>query len=218
MRRDEAKEKIVKVLVQDVCDSEDVSVYPIIGIGGLGKTTLTQMAFNDERVECLFEPKIWVYVSQDFDVKTMIKAVIRSASGEVSQDLDLGSLQRTLQDKLSGKRYLIVLDDVWNDDQEKQVNLKYLLPSGSKGASIVVTTRLETIASIMGTILSHHLLFLSDEDCWMLFRQRAFGHGNAERPNLVAIGKEIVKKRRGVPLAAGPRRFSQRVLQLKRKN
>ncbi|CAL5436172.1 unnamed protein product [Camellia sinensis] len=216
--RDEDKEKIVKVLVQDVCDSEDVSMYPIIGIGGLGKTTLEQITFNDERVERLFEPKIWVYVSQDFDVKTMIKAVIRSASGEVSQDLDLGSLQRTLQDKLSGKRYLIVLDDVWNDDQEKRVNLKYLQASGSKGASIVVTTRLETISSIMGTILSHHLLFLSDEDCWMLFRQRAFGHGNAEHPNLVAIGKEIVKKRRGVPLAAGPRRFSQRVLQLKRKN
>ncbi|KAL7188019.1 hypothetical protein ACSBR1_037959 [Camellia fascicularis] len=169
--RDEDKEKIVKVLVEDVCDSEDVSVYPIIGIGGLGKTTLAQMVFNDARVERHFEPKIWVYVSQDFDVKTMIKAVIRSASGEVSQDLDLGSLQRTLQDKLNGKRYLIVLDDVWNDDQEKWVNLKYLLACGSKGASIVVTTRLETVASIVGTIPSHHLSFLSDEDCWMLFRQ-----------------------------------------------
>ncbi|GMQ04052.1 hypothetical protein CsSME_00049615 [Camellia sinensis var. sinensis] len=168
--RDEDKEKIVKVLVEDVCDSEDVSVYPIIGIGGLGKTTLAQMVFNDERVERHFEPKIWVYVSQDFDVKTMIKAIIRSASGEVSQDLDLGSLHKTLQDKLNGKRYLIVLDDVRNDDQKKWVNLKYLLACGSKGASIVVTTRLETVASIMGTIPSHHLSFLSDEDCWMLFR------------------------------------------------
>ncbi|GMP34898.1 hypothetical protein CsSME_00007579 [Camellia sinensis var. sinensis] len=103
--RDEDKEKIVKFLVEDVCDIEDVSVYPILGIGGLGKTTLAQMAFNDERVKPHFDPKIWVYVSQDFDVKRAIKATIESANEKTCEAVDLDSLQRKLRDMLNGKRY-----------------------------------------------------------------------------------------------------------------
>ncbi|CAL5436170.1 unnamed protein product [Camellia sinensis] len=200
--RDEDRDKIVKFLVEDVCDSEHVSVFPILGIGGLGKTTLAQMAFNDERVEHHFDLKIWVYVSQDFDVKRVIKATIESANGYASEAVDLDSLQRKLRNMLNGKRYLIVLDDVWDEDPEKWDALKYSLACGSKGASVIVTTRIEKVASIMGTISPHRLSILSEKDCWLLFRQRAFGRGNEEHPNLVAIGKEIVKKCGGVPLAA----------------
>ncbi|KAL7187993.1 hypothetical protein ACSBR1_037935 [Camellia fascicularis] len=200
--RDEDRDKIVKFLVEDVCDSEDVSVYPILGIGGLGKTTLAQMAFNDERVKHHFDLKIWVYVSQDFDVKRVIKATIESANGKECETVDLDSLQRRLRDMLSGKRYLIVLDDVWDEDPDKWDALKYSLACGSKGASVIITTRIEKVASIMGTISPHRLSILSEKDCWSLFRQRAFGRGNEENPNLVVIGKEIVKKCGGVPLAA----------------
>ncbi|XP_028116203.1 putative disease resistance protein RGA3 [Camellia sinensis] len=200
--RDEDKEKIVKFLVKDVYDSEDVSVYPILGIGGLGKTTLAQMAFNDERVKPHFDSKIWVYVSQDFDVKRVIKATIESANEKACEAVDLDSLQRKLRDMLNGKRYLIVLDDVWDEDPDKWDAFKYSLACGSKGASVIVTTRVDKVASIMGTISPHRLSVLSKEDCWLLFRQRAFGLGNEERPKVVAIGKEIVKKCGGVPLAA----------------
>ena len=103
---------------------------------------------------------------------------------------------------LNGKRYLIVLDDVWDEDPDKWDAFKYSLACGSKGASVIVTTRVDKVASIMGTISPHLLSVLSKEDCWLLFRQRAFGLGNEERPNFVAIGKEIVKKCGGVPLAA----------------
>ncbi|XP_028120840.1 putative disease resistance protein RGA3 [Camellia sinensis] len=200
--REEDKEKIVKMLVENICDCQDVSVYPIIGMGGLGKTTLAQMVFNDERVECHFELKIWVYVSQDFDVKRVIKAIIESVSERTCEASNLDSLQKKLREMLNGKRYLLVLDDVWDEDQDNWDGLKYLLACGSKGASIIVTTRVAKVASIMGTVPAHHLSFLSEEDCWLLFKQRAFGHGNEEHPNLVAIGKEIVKKCGGVPLAA----------------
>ncbi|CAL5436204.1 unnamed protein product [Camellia sinensis] len=200
--RDEDRDKIVKFLVEDVCDSEDVSVYPILGIGGLGKTTLAQMAFDDERVKHHYDLKIWVYVSQDFDVKRVIKATIESADGKECEAVDLDSLQRRLRNMLNGKRYLIVLDDVWDEDPDKWDALKYSLACGSKGASVIITTRIEKVASIMGTISPHRLSILSEKDCWLLFRQRAFGRGNEEYPNLVAIGKEIVKKCGGVPLAA----------------
>ncbi|CAL5391386.1 unnamed protein product [Camellia sinensis] len=200
--REEDKEKIVKMLVENICDCQDVSVYPIIGMGGLGKTTLAQMVFNDERVECHFEPKIWVYVCQDFNVKRVIKAIIQSVSERTCEASNLDSLQKKLRETLNGKRYLLVLDDVWDEDQDNWDGLKNLLACGSKGASIIVTTRVAKVASIMGTVPAHHLSFLSEEDCWLLFKQRAFGQGNEEHPNLVAIGKEIVKKCGGVPLAA----------------
>ncbi|CAL5379096.1 unnamed protein product [Camellia sinensis] len=138
----------------------------------------------------------------DFNVKSVIKTIIGSISGKACETLDLDSLQKNLREMLDGKRYLLVLDDAWDEDQEKWDGLKYLLACGSKGTSIIVTTHLEKVASIMGTIPPHHLPCLSEDDCWMLFRQRAFGLRNEERPNLVAIGKEIVKKCGGVPLAA----------------
>ncbi|XP_057478306.1 putative disease resistance protein RGA4 [Actinidia eriantha] len=160
------------------------------------------MVFIDERVKRHFDPKVWVFVSQDFDVKRVIKATIESASGKSCEDLALDALQRKLEEMLNMKRYLIVLDDVWNEDQEKWDRLKYALACGSKGASIIATTRLKKVASIVRTMPPHHLPFLSEDECWLLFRQRAFGDGNEEHPNLVAIGKEIVKKCGGVPLAA----------------
>ncbi|XP_028083691.1 putative disease resistance protein RGA3 [Camellia sinensis] len=160
------------------------------------------MAFNDERVKPHFDSKIWVYVSQDFDVKRVIKATIESANEKACEAVDLDSLQRKLRDMLHGKRYLIVLDDVWYEDPDKWDAFKYSLACGSKGASVIVTTRVDKVASIMGTISPHRLSVLSKEDCWLLFRQRAFGLGNEERPNVVAVGKEIVKKCGGVPLAA----------------
>ncbi|KAL7122676.1 hypothetical protein ACP275_01G058400 [Erythranthe tilingii] len=98
--------------------------------------------------------------------------------------------------------YLLVLDDVWNDDQEKWSELRNVLACGRSGSSIIVTTRLKKVADIMGTLPPHYLKGLSDEHCWMLMRERAFGQEKEKYPNLEAIGKQIVNKCAGVPLAA----------------
>ncbi|KAA8525113.1 hypothetical protein F0562_007023 [Nyssa sinensis] len=99
--REEDKEKIVEKLVEGVSDCECVSVYPIIGMGGLGKTTLAQLVFNDEKVIGHFDPRIWVCVSENFNVKRVIKAILESASGNGWEDLDLDPLQRRLQDRFT---------------------------------------------------------------------------------------------------------------------
>ncbi|KAH0741415.1 hypothetical protein KY290_034458 [Solanum tuberosum] len=116
-------------------------------------------------------------------------------------DMSLAPLQMKLQELLNGKRYLLVLDDVWNEDQGKWANLRQVLKVGASGSSVLTTTRLEKVGSIMGTLQPFRLSNLSQADCWLLFTQRAFGHQGIN-PNLVAIGKEIVKKSGGVPLAA----------------
>ncbi|CAJ2646948.1 unnamed protein product [Trifolium pratense] len=199
--RDEDVEKIADFLVGPAADSDDLSVYPIVGLGGLGKTTLAQSIFNHDRVVKHFELRSWVCVSEDFSLKRMTKSIIESISGHACEDLELDPLQRKLHDLLYRKKYLLVLDDVWDEEQENWQKLKSILACGGKGASVIVTTRLLKVATIMGTMTPYELSMLSDNDCWELFKQRAFGANEEELTELVVIGKEIVQKCGGVPLA-----------------
>jgi len=114
----------IKVLLEDSLKREEVFVYPIIGMGELGNTMLAQIAFNDERMKIHFSPRLWVYVFEDFNHKRVIKSTIKSISGGSYQVSDLDSAKRKL---LNGKRYLIVLDDVWDEDKKKWDKLKYTL-------------------------------------------------------------------------------------------
>ncbi|XP_020216607.1 putative disease resistance protein RGA3 isoform X2 [Cajanus cajan] len=201
--RKEDTKKIVNILTSDVdaFPSENLSVYPIVGLGGLGKTTLAQLIFNHEKVVNHFELRIWVCVSEDFSLNRMTKAIIEATSGLTCGNLNLEPLQRKLQDQLRGKRYLLVLDDVWDDKPDNWQKLERVLSCGAKGTSILVTTRLSKVATIMGTMPPHELSTLSEDDGWELFKHQAFGPKEEEQVELVVIGKEIVKKCGGVPLA-----------------
>ncbi|KAL8504856.1 hypothetical protein ACS0TY_016151 [Phlomoides rotata] len=200
--RDEEKERIVDILVKEVKDCESLSVLPIIGVGGLGKTTLAQFVFNDQTVSQHFDTKVWVCVSDDFDLKAILKAIIESATGQRSDLENLDSLQRRVRQELNQKRYLLILDDVWNENQEDWVRLESILACGSIGASVIVTTRLKKVADIVRTLPALCLTMLAEEQCWLLFKLRAFGKENDQHPNLEIIGRRIVKKCGGVPLAA----------------
>ncbi|KAM3741737.1 hypothetical protein ACB098_07G019500 [Castanea mollissima] len=202
--RDEEKEKIIEVLLTNVSNDQDnLAIYAVWGMGGLGKTTLAQLVYNDVRVENHFELRIWVCVSDDFHIRRLVKAIIESLDGSACSLSELDPLQQCLQEKLRGRRFLIVLDDVWNENHEEWDRLKHSLMCGMKGSMVIVTTRIETIARMMATVLPiHHIGFLSDDDSWSLFKGRAFGKGRVEmKTELESIGKEIVKKCGGVPLA-----------------
>ncbi|XP_017975186.1 PREDICTED: putative disease resistance protein RGA3 isoform X1 [Theobroma cacao] len=200
--READQEKIVTLLLSSA-DQRDVSVLPVVGMGGLGKTTLAKLVYNDERVQEHFECRIWVCVSEDFDVKRLMKAIIESMTGNRCDLQETESIHRRVQELIRGLRFLLVLDDVWNDDQEKWDRLKNSVRHGSVGSKILVTTRSEKVALVTGTFAPYHLEGLSDEDCWLLFEHRAFKSGRPEESSsFIAIGKEIAKKCRGVPLAA----------------
>ncbi|KAL4614023.1 hypothetical protein ACB092_07G025400 [Castanea dentata] len=202
--RDEEKEKIIEVLLTNVSDDQDnLAIYAVWGMGGLGKTTLAQLVYNDVRVEKHFEKRIWVCVSDDFQIIRLVRAIIESIDGSGCNLSELDPLQQHLQEKLRGRRFLLVLDDVWNENHEKWDCLKHMLTCGAKGSMLIVTTRIETIARMMATLHPiHRMGCLSEDDSWSLFKGRAFGMGRVEeKSELESIGKEIVKKCGGVPLA-----------------
>jgi len=207
--REDDKEKIIKFLLTQAKDS-DLSIYPVSGLGGLGKTTLLQSVYNDVTVSSNFKTKVWVCVSENFSVNRILCSIIEFITDKKYDDLNLNARQKKVQELLQGKRYLVVLDDVWNQNeqlesgltQDRWNKLKSVLSCGSKGSSILVSTRDEVVATITGTWETHRLSGLSDDECWLLFKQYAFGHNREESTKLVKIGKEIVKKCNGLPLAA----------------
>ncbi|XP_058106803.1 putative disease resistance protein RGA3 [Magnolia sinica] len=203
--RDDDKNEILRMLLNETSDvvNEVPTVISIFGMGGLGKTTLAQLAYNDDEVKRHFNVKMWVCVSDDFDVKRITKLMIESATKSPSNLEGLDPLQSCLCEILHGKRFLLVLDDVWSNDSEKWDKLRVPFQAGAPGSRIIVTTRSEDVAWMMGSSYIHKLLALSDEECWSLFNRRALEHRSAEeRLELEAIGREIVKKCGGVPLAA----------------
>ncbi|XP_034898934.1 disease resistance protein RGA2 isoform X1 [Populus alba] len=201
--RDEDKERIINLLVAPfkVVDAHPL-VLPIVGMGGLGKTSLAKSVCDAENVKSHFELKMEACVSDDFSLKQVIQKIIKSATGEGCADLNEGELIQKLEDIMKGKKYLLLLDDVWDEDARKWMLLKPLLSKGAGGSKIIVTTRIQRVAEIMGTVTAYNLSLLGQEDCLSLFYKCAFKEGQMELyPNLVGIGKEIVAKCKQVPLA-----------------
>ncbi|XP_050259698.1 putative disease resistance protein RGA4 [Quercus robur] len=198
--REKDKQAIIDLLL-DFDVEDNVSFISIVGIGGLGKTTLAQYVFNDEKVRTNFELKIWVCVSDVFDIKKIVEMIIGSTTGRKPENLDMDPLQNELRETLCQKKYLLILDDVWNEDSENWYNLKILLMGGAKGSKVVITTRSNKVVEITSTS-SYFLEGLSRDQSWSLLKKMAFKKGQETiNSNLKAIGMDIVEKCRGVPLA-----------------
>ncbi|KAL2348832.1 hypothetical protein Fmac_002832 [Flemingia macrophylla] len=197
--RDKDREQIVEFLVEYSSNNQDLSIYAIVGMGGLAKTTLAKQVFNDDRVSKHFDLTIWVFVSNDFNTKKILQSIIEFITGQNLNLSTLEAMRKKIQEVLQTKRCLLVLDDVWNENEEKWKELKGVLQCAR--GTILVTTRLEQVASIMEPCHVHHLIELSDSDSWSLFKHHAFRHDREEREELVVIGKYIVRKCVGSPLA-----------------
>ncbi|XP_056165101.1 putative disease resistance protein RGA4 isoform X1 [Syzygium oleosum] len=196
--RDVDKQKIIEILMRP--DDKNLSVIPIVGIGGMGKTTLAKLVYNDDSVKEQFELRLWVCVPEDFDFKKTIDEIIK-ATGQSLSNLNSQQSQTFLRDTIKDKKFLLVLDDVWSNDRSRWEELKALLTEGASESKIIVTTRFTEVASIMGTHPTHNLKGLYHEDSMALFKKWAFNQKEKQsRSDLLDIGNDIVKKCQGVPL------------------
>ncbi|KAK9938612.1 hypothetical protein M0R45_015340 [Rubus argutus] len=201
--RDEDKETIVKLLLADDLTGNKTSVVPIVGMGGIGKTTLAQLVYNDDRVKQHFDHQSWFCVSEEFDVIKITQTIYRSITRENCNIIDLDMLQVKLKTTLAGKKFIFVLDDVWNVNYMEWDLLTRPFVDGGHGSKIIITTRNEGVACTTGTLQSRHLMELSEEDCWLLFAKHASKDpsGIAD-PCFEGIGRQIAQKCKGLPLAA----------------
>lgn len=204
--RDDDKERILHMLLSDEFDEEDdASVIPIIGMPGLGKTTLAQLLFNEERVKEHFESRMWVCVTVDYDLPRILKGMIEFHSKMEQSTSSISLLETRLLEFLTGQRFLLVLDDVWNEDYRKWEPLQQLLKQGHKGSRVLVTSRTARVSQIMGIRSPYLLEYLPEDQCWSIFKRITFNQGNfssrMQQQNLEAIGREIVGKCKGLPLA-----------------
>ncbi|XP_026417432.1 putative disease resistance protein RGA1 [Papaver somniferum] len=183
---------------------EKISVISIVGMGGLGKTTLAQLVYKDNSIERSFEPRAWVCISDNFDIFLILKNIIESFTETKCDVSSVDLLVRKFHETIRGKKYLLVLDDLWNENAEDWEKLKGFLSGGAQGSKILVTTRKENVASIVrGTIPPYNLTTLSNRECWFIIKNRAFSPGGAvETLAMSNIGEEISRKCAGLPLAA----------------
>ena len=171
--RDKDKEAIMKLVLEDNSD---------VGMGGVGKTTLARSVYNDGTL------KAWICVSDIFDIVKVTKTMLEKITQKPCKLSDLNLIQLYLLEKLKGKKFLIVLDDVWIEDCDCWSSLTKPFLSGIRGSKVLVTTRNESVAAgvPLHTVEVYHLKQLSDEDCWLVFASHAFppSEGSHNRESL----------------------------------
>ncbi|KAJ9158839.1 hypothetical protein P3X46_024384 [Hevea brasiliensis] len=202
--RDEDKRKIIDLISSIEASDVKVGVIPIVGMGGVGKTTLARLVYNDELSQQNFHLKAWVCVSDEFDILRITKSILESITLQSCDLKELNQVQLQLHQWLAGKKFLIVLDDIWNNNFDDWNTLCSPLVYGAPGSTVIVTTRDMSIARMMKTIQSYNLNCISNEDCWSLFLDHAFHSRSVPvaDPNLQVIREKVINKCCGLPLAA----------------
>ncbi|KAK4371498.1 hypothetical protein RND71_010973 [Anisodus tanguticus] len=198
--RDIDRDIVVEMLLKSGNEA-NLFVFPVVGVGGIGKTTLAKLVYSDPRIVSHFQLRLWVRVSPVFKVEKVLEQIVNSVREDFYEKLDVNELQNLVCEALYENKYLIVLDDVWNEDPVKWDELKKLLTVGACGSKILVTTRNEAVASVMGTVPAYCLKGLLSEDCLTLLLRKAFEQGQEVLyPNLIGIASDIVQKCEGNPL------------------
>ncbi|XP_039116763.1 disease resistance protein RGA2-like isoform X2 [Dioscorea cayenensis subsp. rotundata] len=203
-RNDEIQQLIKFLTEPNVNNGSNVSVVPIVGMGGIGKTTLAQFVFHNREIKNHFDEKAWIYVSNHFDrcriTKEMLQVINPNVQRCITSNLDF--LERELQRHLTGKNFLLVLDDIWSN--EWQWLLVPLQSSQAHVIKIIVTCR---DPMVLRSTDERNKIILKDidhQEYWSLFLNHAFAENNPDNysQKLHDIGRCIVKKLMGSPLAA----------------
>ncbi|PON74251.1 NB-ARC domain containing protein [Parasponia andersonii] len=210
--REKEKEKILHLLVSDD-DQESIPVLPIVGVAGLGKTTLAQLVCNDEMVRNHFDLRMWVHVSEYLDFYLILNKVIQSANDSTDhtspEDLrnvvnNIEKVMMYFDEEISTKRFLLVLDDMSmkeNCKEDWEDFKRYLTAAAKRGSRIIVTTRDPVVARMTGTMETCELSGLNEDLSWSLFE--SFFPVDVQQMlsnvQISEVGKKIVNKCGGNP-------------------
>ncbi|KAL7612146.1 hypothetical protein Lser_V15G05678 [Lactuca serriola] len=199
--RDDEKQRIVELLTESRKE-EELTILPIVGMGGIGKTALAKLVYNDEKIEQYFDVRKWLCVSVKVSIVKLLEMIYESVAGKEPQLHTKVYLIDSLKELLGSKRYLLVLDDVWVEERQywEDFRKEMLYVNSQNGSGILITTRKLAIGTHDMIRDSCNLEGLSNDECWSIFRGRAFVPGKSPPPELEAIGREIVKKCCGLPL------------------
>ncbi|CAN1245925.1 Putative disease resistance protein RGA4 [Linum grandiflorum] len=201
------REEEIKILKEKLLHvSDGVQSISIQGTGGFGKTTLAKLLYNDEAVKSVFDKnRIWVCVSDTFDPSVVAGIIIKQLSGNDPNSNTLSSMFKQIHDDIEGKRFLLILDDVWEGNHTKWQELQYAISSGSPGSKLLVTTRKGEVSRALSCIEDDVILIgkVPDDVCEAIFTQVAFHGWNAmDKERVEGLCKDAVGKCDGSPLAA----------------
>ncbi|KAL5177979.1 Disease resistance protein RPM1 [Glycine soja] len=186
---------------------EKLTVVSVVGMGGSGKTTLAKKVFD--KVQTHFTRHVWITVSQSYTIEGLLLKFLEAEKGKDSSQsvystMDKASLIHEVRNHLSCNRYVVVFDDVWNENFWEE--MKFALVDVENGSRIIITTRHREVAESCRTsslVQVHELQPLTDDKSFELFCKTAFRSeldGHCPH-NLKGISTEIVKKCEGLPLA-----------------
>ncbi|KAL2543869.1 putative disease resistance RPP8-like protein 4 [Forsythia ovata] len=186
--------EIKKLLTKPHSELEVVSIF---GMGGLGKTTLAKLTYNDSLIANHFDVRAWIVGSQEY--REVLNGLLNSLGGtnHESGEESIEKLAENVSKILKDKRYLIVMDDVWVIEQLTRV--KSLFPDNNNGSRIILTTRIFEVAKRASHLCPpHHMAFLDVEASWNLLHEMVFGEERCP-PELQEIGHMIMRMCEGLP-------------------
>ncbi|XP_051123381.1 putative late blight resistance protein homolog R1B-23 [Andrographis paniculata] len=171
-----------------------LEILPIVGMGGIGKTTLAKSLYDDSFVVDHFDLRIWLTISQEYSAEQILKVGLEGNAGENEHLNELGT---RFYQKLFGRRYLIVMDDMWSTGPWDE--LRRYFPDNEDGSRILLTTRLSNMAASLCSHDPYRLTFLDENESWSLLCQNAFSP-NGCPGHLEKLAQKIAKCCRGLPL------------------
>lgn len=193
-------EHLNQIRIALASDDSCLRVVPIVGMGGIGKTTLATNVFRDPYIIEYFDIHAWVRVSQEYREREMILALLEQIESNhiKREELSAEELGNLVYKTLFGRRYLIVLDDMW--DIQAWDELRWFLPDNNNGSRILVTTRLLKLSVDLGSCSPYQIDLLNEQNSWDLILEKVFGKEECPR-EVEEIGKSIARKCGGLPLA-----------------